>query len=43
MDLSQGLVYYYNRILCAYEYFVTVNFNLIPNITGSPFDLVTAL
>ena len=41
MDFSQGLVYYYKTILYAYEYFVTVNFDLIFNIMGSPFDLVT--
>jgi hypothetical protein len=40
MDLSQGLVYYYKKILYAYEYFATVNFDLILNIMGSPFDLV---
>jgi hypothetical protein len=41
MDFSQGSVYYYKNILYAYEYFVTVNFDLILNIMGSPFDIVT--
>ena len=41
MDFSQGLVYYYKKILYAYEYFVRVNCSLILNIIGSPFDLVT--
>ena len=38
MDLSQGAAYYYNRILCAYEYFVTFHFWPLLQI---PFDLFT--